>query len=228
MSFIVIEGLDGSGKSTQIDLLKKYFYTNNIDFEFLHFPITDSPIFGEMVAKFLRGEFGTIDQVNPYLVALLYAGDRNNAANKIRQWLNEEKLVLTDRYVYSNIAYQCAKINNHKEKEELYNWILKMEYEYFKIPKPDISIFLDVPSDFIQKNLKEKRTGTERDYLKGKKDIHEASLDFQRAVKETYIKAIERDESFVSIKCFDEQNNILSPKEILNKLVSIILNKSFI
>ncbi|HRW22415.1 MAG TPA: hypothetical protein P5509_10620, partial [Bacteroidales bacterium] len=79
-----------------------------------------------------------------------------------------------------------------------------------------------------QKNLKEKRTGTERDYLKGKKDIHEASLDFQRAVKETYIKAIERDESFVSIKCFDEQNNILSPKEILNKLVSIILNKSFI
>ncbi|HXK80725.1 MAG TPA: dTMP kinase [Bacteroidales bacterium] len=228
MSFIVIEGLDGSGKSTQIDLLKKYFYTNNIDFEFLHFPITDSPIFGEMVAKFLRGEFGTIDQVNPYLVALLYAGDRNNAANKIRQWLNEEKLVLTDRYVYSNIAYQCAKINNHKEKEELYNWILKMEYEYFKIPKPDISIFLDVPFDFIQKNLKEKRTGTERDYLKGKKDIHEASLDFQRAVKETYIKAIERDESFVSIKCFDEQNNILSPKEILNKLVSIILNKSFI
>jgi len=228
MSFIVIEGLDGSGKSTQIDLLKKYFYTNNIDFEFLHFPITDSPIFGEMVAKFLRGEFGTIDQVNPYLVALLYAGDRNNAANKIRQWLNEEKLVLTDRYVYSNIAYQCAKINNHKEKEELYNWILKMEYEYFKIPKPDISIFLDVPFDFIQKNLKEKRTGTERDYLKGKKDIHEASLDFQRAVKETYIKAIERDESFVCIKCLDEQNNILSPKEILNKLVSIILNKSFI
>ena len=110
MKFAVIEGLDGSGKSTQLSMLKNYLKAHKISFEYLHFPRTDSPVFGELIARFLRGELGENNAVNPYLVALIYAGDRNDASGLIRGWLNENKLVIVDRYVFSNIAYQCAKI----------------------------------------------------------------------------------------------------------------------
>jgi dTMP kinase len=222
MSFIVVEGLDGSGKSTQVNMLKDFFRHQGIDFEFLHFPITDSPIFGELIASFLRGDFGAIDQVNPYLVSLLYAGDRNNAATQIKQWLNAGKLILTDRYVYSNIAYQCAKVPDKIDREKLYNWILNMEYEYFKIPKPDLSLFLDVPFDFTKKNLHAQRIGSERDYLKGKQDIHEADLDFQKNVYQTYLSALKRDEKFISINCSDSMGKILSAETISGKLISTL------
>lgn len=228
MSFVVIEGLDGSGKSTQIKLLKEYFKNNSIEFEFLHFPITDSPIFGELVASFLRGDLGALEQVNPYVVALLYAGDRKNSASQIEKWQKEKKLVLTDRYVYSNIAYQCAKLADEKEKEKLYNWIFEMEYNYFGIPKPDINIFLDVPFEFTRNKLQEQRIGDERDYLKGKTDIHEENLDFQLSVKETYLKAVERDKNFVSLKCYNQDDIILPPIEILDKIISVIKSRHLI
>src|SRR6056297_4195208 len=121
--FIVLEGLDGSGKSTQVDLLKGFFDRRSINYKFLHFPQTETPYFGEMIARFLRGEFGDIDQVDPYLVAMLYAGDRFSAENDIREWLNIGSIVMVDRYVMSNIAFQCAKMKTSEEKEKLRKWI---------------------------------------------------------------------------------------------------------
>ena len=222
MKFIVIEGLDGSGKSTQINLLTEYFEKQNIKYKYLHFPRTDSEIYGELVAKFLRGELGDINSVSPYLVSLIYAGDRDNAKTMINKWLEDDYLVIVDRYVNSNIAFQCAKLTDDDEKNKLRQWINHLEYEYFKIPKPDLSIFVDVPFNFTTQKLTKQRTGDDREYLKGKKDIHEQSIDFQYNVKKEYLKLIESDHDFKLIDCSKDENTILSPKKIFEKIISIL------
>ncbi|MCX7862389.1 MAG: dTMP kinase [Bacteroidales bacterium] len=187
MPLIVLEGLDGAGKSTQVKLLNEYFINQGKSTFLLHFPRLQNPYFGELISSFLRGEFGDIHQVHPRLVALLYAGDRWDASQQLSSYLSQQYVVILDRYVYSNIAYQCAKLTNEYEKEELRNWILQFEFEYFKIPKPDINIFLDMPITFVEKKLKEHRQGDDRAYLKGKEDIHEKNISFQEKVRNEYL-----------------------------------------
>ena len=109
--FVVIEGLDGAGKSTQVALLRRMLAQRGVESEYLHFPRFDAPVYGELIARFLRGEFGGADSVDPYLVALLFAGDRADAAQTIRTWLAEGRAVVLDRYVWSNVAYQCARLD---------------------------------------------------------------------------------------------------------------------
>jgi dTMP kinase len=227
MAFFVIEGLDGAGKSTQLELLKDHFANIGKKTEYIHFPTTDSPIFGDLVSRFLRGDFGGIKDVNPYLVALLFAGDRYNLKNKINSWLEEGKIVINDRYVFSNIGFQCAKMNNEKEADELFDWIFNLEFEYFKIPKPDLSIFLDVPFSFTENKLKQTREGKDREYLQGKKDIHEEDLSFQKSVRKTYLRAIEKYPNLIiRIDCSDENGHILSPESI-SKLIIKEIEKRF-
>ncbi len=150
--FIVLEGLDGAGKSTQFKLLRDELAKQGMECEYLHFPRFDAPLYGDLIARFLRGDLGSLESVNPYLVALLYAGDRADAAAQIRKWLAEDKIVVVDRYVYSNIGYQCAKIGSAEGRNELRKWILETEYKHFSIPRPDISLFLDVPLSLRQRD----------------------------------------------------------------------------
>ena len=153
MPFIVLEGLDGAGKSTQVRMLQERLSAQGFAYEYLHFPRFDAPVYGELVARFLRGELGALDQVNPYLVALIYAGDRAEAAPMIRRWLEAGKFVIVDRYVYSNVGYQCAKIDDPADRERLREWIIDLEYGHNGIPQPDLSLFLDVPFSFTQRKL---------------------------------------------------------------------------
>jgi dTMP kinase len=228
MKFIVIEGLDGAGKSTQINLLKKFFTTQKTKFKCLHFPRTDSPVFGELIARFLRGEFGNINSVNPYLVALIYAGDRKDASTLIKKWLEDNYFVIADRYVYSNIAFQCAKIKDTDEKNQLNEWIKNLEYNYYKIPQPDLSIFLDVPLTFTAEKLFKKRSGNDREYLKGKKDIHEINMKFQKQVRNIYLSEVKANKNFISIDCSQKENIIESPGRIFEKIVIKLRDKKII
>lgn len=225
MSFIVIEGLDGAGKSTQIGNIAKFFENKGITHKSLHFPRTDSPFFGELVGRFLRGEFGKLNEVNPYIVALLYAGDRRDAANLISQWISNGNIVILDRYVYSNIAFQCAKLSDKDEKLRLRNWILSLEYEYFGIPKPDLNIFLDVPFQFTVERLTKHRTGNDRNYLKGSSDIHEENLDFQERVRQVYLEQEKLDDSFVIVPCTDKEGNMGSPDSISEKVFKVLTQR---
>ena len=222
MNFIVIEGLDGAGKSTQIKLLRKYFSDHGHGSEYLHFPRTDSPYFGHLISRFLRGEFGSINDVDPYLVAMLYAGDRKDAAEMISRWLKQGKMVILDRYTYSNIAYQCAKLDNPEERENLKKWILELEFRHFGIPQPDINIFLDVPFMFTQKKLSKARNGNDRNYLNGLSDIHESSLDFQGRVRDIYQEVACSDRKLRVIDCSDKSGGMLPPGDIFILILELL------
>ena len=217
--FIVLEGLDGAGKSTQITKLREMFRAKGVESEYLHFPRFDAPIYGELIARFLRGDLGSVESVNPYLVALLYAGDRADAATTIREWIATGKVVIVDRYVYSNIGYQCAKIADSTERNRLREWILHTEFEEFGIPKPDLSLFLDVPFAFTERKLTEVREGEDREYLQGGKDIHEASLDLQRRVREVYLESASLDEDLKVVNCSTEEGGMASPDTIFERIM---------
>jgi len=212
--FIVLEGLDGAGKSTQIRYLQDYFQTRNQSLQFIHFPRFDAPVYGALIAQFLRGELGAIDTVSPQLVALLFAGDRHHAAPQIRQWLAQGYVVIADRYVYSNIAYQCAKVADVEQRKRLRDWILQMEYGDFNLPRPDLNLFLDVPIGFVAEKLSAPRDGEDRDYLNGKSDIHESNLSFQEKVRQVYLTQSATDPDFSVIPCGDEYGKMLGEEEI--------------
>ena len=216
---IVLEGLDGAGKSTQLKMVTSYFTSLGRKVEYLHFPRYTAPVYGELIAKFLRGDFGAIDQVHPQLVALLFAEDRRDAATQIRGWMDEGRVVILDRYVYSNIAFQCAKLPDEKEAAALRDWIFELEYQHNDIPRPTLNLFLDVPISFVDAKLKINRKGGDRAYLEGKADIHEADIRFQMKVRDVYRECCANDPNFIRIDCADaETGKILSPQAIFEKI----------
>lgn len=226
--FIVLEGLDGAGKSTQIKQLCQLLASRGIESEYVHFPRFDSPVFGELIARFLRGELGSVESVDPYIVALLFAGDRADMAPQIRAWQAEGKVVIVDRYVYSNIGYQCAKLATEEQRAKLKQWILDTEYGYYNIPRPDLSLFLDVPFAFTAKSLTEQRSGDDRAYLNGEKDIHESSLDLQQMVRNVYLEAAKSDEALQVIDCSNADGGMDTPEGIFSRIESVVtplLNK---
>ena len=219
---IVMEGLDGAGKSTQVKKLKEYLAQRCGELEYIHFPRYDAPVYGDLISRFLRGDFGSNEQVHPQLVALLFAEDRHGAAPAIRQALRDGKTVLLDRYVYSNIAYQCAKLKDPQERERLRDWIFDTEYGAFDLPVPDLNLFLDVPIGFVRKSLSQERIGNDRDYLEGAQDIHEASITFQQDVRSIYVAQTRLDRHFLRIDCADAAGEMLPPDAIFAKVRATI------
>lgn len=219
---VVLEGLDGAGKSTQVKKLRNYLESRLGSLEYIHFPRYDAPVYGDLISRFLRGDFGSNEAVHPQLVALLFAEDRHGAAPEMKRTLNAGGSVLLDRYVYSNIAYQCAKLKSQEEADELREWIFNTEYGNFDLPVPDLNIFLDVPIGFVESKLKSQRGGEDREYLEGGRDIHEADIQFQIRVRDIYRRQCERDPKFIRIDCSDADGQMLPPEEIFAKVQSVV------
>jgi dTMP kinase len=221
---VVLEGLDGAGKSTQVKKLRNHLESIFGEIEYIHFPRYDAPVYGDLISRFLRGDFGDNDTVHPQLVALLFAEDRHGAAPAMKEKLAEGGCVLLDRYVYSNIAYQCAKLKDAAEADVLRDWIFNTEYGDFQLPVPDLNIFLDVPIGFVESKLKSQRGGDDRAYLEGAQDIHEADIEFQKKVRAIYQRQCELDPKFIRIDCSDEYGEMLPPGAIFAKVKEIIDN----
>lgn len=218
MRFLVIEGLDGSGKSTQVEMLRNYLDQRKTKYRYLHFPRLEEGVYGKLIARFLRGEMGEIGQVDPYLVALIFAGDRKDARTEMMKWMDDGYLVIVDRYVYSNIAFQCAKLEAMREQKALAGWIWDLEFGEHQLPVPDMNIFLDVPFGFTKRRLTERRSGEDRQYLRGRQDIHENDLSFQEKVRNIYHTVCSGVGDLTILNCADERGEMQPPGTIFEQL----------
>lgn len=140
---LAIEGIDGSGKHTQVELLARALDQSGVDYLSLSFPRYPS-FFGQAVAQYLKGEFGSLDQVDPHFAALLYAGDRLEAKGELESALASGRAVLADRYVASNLAHQGARVPAARRQEFL-DWLRRLEYEIFGLPREDLVVYLRIP-----------------------------------------------------------------------------------
>lgn len=219
---VVLEGLDGAGKSTQVRKLKSYLESRCPSLEYIHFPRYDAPVYGGLIGGFLRGDFGSVGQVHPQLVALLFAEDRHGAAPHIKSVLASGGSVLLDRYVYSNVAYQCAKLSDGEKSESLREWILNTEFGQFDLPRPDLNIFLDVPIGFVESSLTSARLGNDREYLEGRSDIHEADMELQKRVRDIYRRQARLDSDFIVVDCSAADGSMLPPDDIFEKIKAVV------
>ena len=170
---IVIEGTDGSGKSTQFRLLTDRLESEQVKFQKLVFPQYSEPS-SALIRMYLGGEFGNSpSDVNAYAASAFYSVDRYASYRKVwGKWYEEGGLVVSDRYTTSNAVHQTSKEPEDK-REDFLNWLYDFEYDKLGLPRPDLVIYLDVPTDFTEKMLRHRESETHTHA-----DIHEQDMQY--------------------------------------------------
>lgn len=224
---IVIDGTDGSGKATQAELLLKYLRKKGRKVKYVDFPRYHDSFHGKVVARYLAGEFGELNSVSPHLASLAYALDRLTAKPKLDRWLRDGKIVVSNRYVSSNMAFQAARLPKNKRREFL-NWITEMEYKEHRLPKEDIVLFLHVPAQTGQR-LVDRRSKKVRQRLGGmKRDIHEINLEYLRETERMYLKLCAEFKHWVKIECVDRKGSLKTREGIHKMIVKTLQGKRII
>jgi dTMP kinase len=181
---IAIEGIDGSGKGTQAARLHTHLQATGRRSALLSFPRYQQTVFGQKVSDFLNGRFGSLDAVHPLLVSLLFAGDRFESRELIEETMSRHDVVICDRYVASNVAHQGAKVSG-TERQELMAWIEHLEYSIYKLPKTNLTLFLDIQVETAQQLIASKPM---RVYTDKAADLQEADTDYLRRVRDVYLE----------------------------------------
>ncbi len=206
----MIEGTDGSGKTVQTELLSERIKKNGRRVELISFPQYGKRS-AALVEDYLTGKFGKAEEVGPYRASIFYACDRYAASEQIRQWIREGSIVIANRYVASNLGHQGGKIKDKKERRRYYEWDYHIEYDIFKIPKPDVNIILHVTPEISQSLVDKKEA---RAYLKGKKrDIHEEDLEHLEDAEQAYLEIAKLFPEFKLIECV-ESGSILPVERV--------------
>ena len=216
---MAIEGIDGSGKRTQMDLLQGIIAAGEGGHSVYStaFPQYDS-WFGKMVGQFLNGDFGPLDSVDPHFTALLYAGDRFESKPRLESALQAGKIVLVDRYIGSNLAHQTARVAPEK-RAEFRRWIEHLEYGIYDLPREDLILYLRVPPREAQMLVAKKSART---YTTAKQDILEASLRHLEQAAGMY-DLLAREAPWVTIECFDAARGAMrSPREIAQDVLAAV------
>ena len=215
---IAIEGIDGSGKRTQVELLQKALVANRHAVYSTGFPQYDS-WFGKMVGQFLNGDFGALETVDPHFSALLYAGDRFEAKFRLETALNQGKIVLADRYIGSNLAHQTARASA-ADRPAFISWIEHLEYNIYNLPRETLVLYLQVPPRQAQQLVARKST---RSYTTVKQDLQEASLRHLEDAAAMYDQ-LSRRPNWTTIPCYDETRGGMRPQnQIAEEILAAVL-----
>ncbi len=211
--FIVIDGTDGTGKATQTALLVDEMRLNGYQVE-----ETDFPQYGQksagMVEQYLDGKYG---QINPQAASIFYAIDRFDASFKLRQWLTEGKIVISNRYVTANAGHQGGKIADDVERFKYFKWLNNLEYDIFGIPKPDLNIILHIPAEKTLELMDKRRENADEKSAHKKKDLHEADIDHLKNAEKIYLEIAKLFPNTKLVECV-QSGKLLPPEEIHNKV----------
>jgi dTMP kinase len=223
---IVIDGLDGAGKATQVKLLVARLKKEGKKVVTLDFPRYQDNFFGRLIGECLTSKHGDFLHLAPQIASVLYAGDRFEASSKIRKWLAEGKYVVLDRYASANQIHQGGKIKDIKERRQFLQWLNTLEYDVFKIPRPDRVIFLDVTPDItrqmltLQVNKRDKKS-----YLgKNAKDVVEESMEYMLASRVSALWLARTEKNWIKVVC-TKGKAILAREVIAEKVYQAVTQK---
>lgn len=182
-TLIAIEGIDGAGKGTQAGRLVSSLRDMRLKVDTLQFPRYSATTFGSAIGDFLNGRFGALNEVHPQLAAVLYAGDRYESRSLLMRMMEENDVVVLDRFVGSNLAHQSAKLEGDA-RLALIEWIEKVEYEVFALPRPSLTILIDMSSQMSRELVSRKAA---RDYTTQEADLQESDLPYLEKVRRCYL-----------------------------------------
>lgn len=215
---IVLDGTDGSGKATQTKLLQARLKKEGYRVQTLDFPQYEKNFFGGLIGECLAGEHGDFVSIDPYIGSTLYAADRFESKDKIMRWLKAGCVVVLDRYVSSNQIHQGGKITDAKKRKQFLEWLEKMEYGVFGIPRPDGIIYLDVPVALSQKLLASKGQKEKKTYLKKRKtDVVEGSQKYLDDSRQSALLLVKKQNRWLRVECA-KKDEILSREIIAEKV----------
>ncbi|MEK7113310.1 MAG: deoxynucleoside kinase [Patescibacteria group bacterium] len=215
---IVIDGTDGSGKHTQVELLAKTLRDEGWRIKIIDFPEYYKNFFGAFIGHCLSKQYYNWVGVHPKIASIAYAADRFESSKDIRKFLDQGYIVIANRYVSANQIHQGGKIKSAKKREAFIKWLDQMEYGVFGIPKPDVTFYLSLPIDIVMDLIKNRESSkTKRAYLKKKKDIYEADIEFQKNSINSALWLVKKVPNFIKIECA-EKGEIL-PREVIHEKI---------
>nr|AIA12577.1 Thymidylate kinase [uncultured bacterium] len=202
---IVLDGTDGAGKTTQTNLLVENLRSQGYEVEIADFPKYGSKSAGPLEEYLVDGKYG---QLNPRAASIFFAIDRFDGSYAVRQWLDEGKIVIANRYVTSNAGHQGGMIADKTERLKFFKWLSNLEYDIFGIPKPDLNLILHVPAKVAQK----------RAYQRDKKrDLYDSDLKHLENAERVYLEISQLFPNTRLVECA-EGTEMLTPQEVHNQV----------
>ncbi len=211
----MLEGTDGAGKTTQTQILLGNLRAKGLKVDTIDFPGYTRTSAGNLIERYLKGEFGELSATNPYLIAPLYALDRFESQQELAQKLKENDIVIATRYVISNLAYMSVKLPDNK-RVEFKHWLENLEYKVYKNYKEDWVFFLSLPPNLSNSLIQKRSAG--KDVVK---NIHEEDLNYMNDVWREYINYCQSNQHAFQIDCF-EDNQILPIQTIATRVQNLI------
>lgn len=214
---IVIDGTDGSGKATQVDLLMKRLKKDGHTVKMVDFPDYYENFFGKFIGHCLSEQYYNFVNIHPKIASVLYAADRFESKDKIDTWLQKGYIVVANRYVSANQIHQGGKIKNTKKREEFIKWLDDMEYGVFKIPKPNVVFYLSLPISISKRLMAERNKKDTRAYLGKKQDVHEKDSNFLENSRASALWLAKTQKNYVQIDC-SKKNDLRTREDIHEEL----------
>ena len=203
-TLIAIEGIDGAGKGTQAGRLVSTLREMGRRVDTLQFPRYSSTTFGSAIGDFLNGKFGSLNEVHPQLAAVLYAGDRFESRELLMRMIDDNDVVVLDRFVGSNLAHQSAKLEG-AARTTLVEWIEKIEFGVFQLPRPTLTILIDMSSQMSRELVSRKAA---RDYTEQEADLQESDLPYLERVRRCYLALAHSRLDWCTVQGLDEAGSL--------------------